>query len=66
MPPHPRLGAFTAGSEERPLIPGLMMMAFLIVVLLDRAGRVVWRHAGPFREEDYALLAVEARRELPR
>jgi hypothetical protein len=34
------------------------------LVLLDRAGRVVWRHAGPFREEDYALLAVEARRQL--
>ncbi len=34
------------------------------VVLLDRAGRVVWRHAGPFREEDYARLATEARRTL--
>jgi hypothetical protein len=32
------------------------------LVLLDREGRVAWRHAGPFREEDYALLAVEARR----
>ena len=33
-------------------------------LLLDRAGRVVWRHAGPCREEDYALLAAEARRQL--
>ena len=36
------------------------------LVLLDRAGRVVWRHAGSFREEDYALLAAEARRQLTR
>ena len=34
------------------------------LVLLDRGGRVVWRQAGPFREEDYALLAAEARRQI--
>jgi len=34
------------------------------LLLLDRAGRIVWRHAGPFREEDYTLLSVEARRQL--
>ena len=34
------------------------------LLLLDRAGRVVWRHAGPFREEDYALLAAKAGQRL--
>jgi len=34
------------------------------LLLLDRSGRVVWRHAGPFREEDHALLTAEARRQL--
>jgi hypothetical protein len=36
------------------------------LVLLDRPGQVVWRHAGPFRDEDYARLAAEARRQLER
>jgi hypothetical protein len=35
------------------------------LLLLDREGRVVWRHAGPFREQDYAPLAAEVRRQLP-
>jgi hypothetical protein len=34
------------------------------LVLLDRAGRVAWRHAGPFREEDYLPLAAGTRRQL--
>jgi hypothetical protein len=34
------------------------------LMLLDRAGHVVWHHAGPFREADYAILAVEAKRQL--
>ena len=34
------------------------------LLLLDRAGRVAWRHDGPFREEDYALLAAETKRQL--
>ena len=34
------------------------------IVLLDRAGRVAWRHAGPFREEDYLPLAVATRGQL--
>ncbi len=34
------------------------------LLLLDRTGCVVWRHAGRFREEDYALLAAEVRRQL--
>ena len=34
------------------------------LLLLDRAGRVAWRHAGPFREEDYLPLAAETRRQL--
>jgi hypothetical protein len=34
------------------------------LLLLDRGGRVVWSHGGPFREEDYALLAAEAHRQL--
>jgi hypothetical protein len=36
------------------------------LVLLDRDGRVVWLHAGPFREEDYTRLATEARGQLAR
>jgi hypothetical protein len=36
------------------------------LMLLDRSGHVVWRHAGPFREEDYAGLAAEASRQLGR
>jgi hypothetical protein len=34
------------------------------LVLIDRTGRIVWCHAGPFREEDYALLAAAAQRQL--
>jgi hypothetical protein len=34
------------------------------LLLLDRAGRVAWRHAGPLREQDYDLLAAEARRQV--
>jgi hypothetical protein len=34
------------------------------LLLLDRAGRIVWRHAGPFREADYALLAAAVKRQL--
>ena len=34
------------------------------LLLLDASGRVAWRHAGPFRDEDYAALAAETRRLL--
>ena len=36
------------------------------LLLLDRSGRVAWRHGGPFREEEYAALAAEVRRLLGR
>lgn len=36
------------------------------LLLLDPAGHIVWRHAGPFREEDYAILADEVGRQIAR
>ena len=52
------------GASEWKLRLGFREPDDAYLLLLDRAGRVVWRHAGPCREEDYALLAAEARRQL--
>ena len=52
------------GASEWKLRLGFREPDDAYLVLLDRTGRVVWRHAGPCREEDYALLAAEARRQL--
>ena len=53
-----------SGAGEWKLRLGFREPDDAYLVLLDRGGRVVWRQAGPFREEDYALLAAEARRQI--
>ena len=52
------------GASEWKLRLGFREPDDAYLVLLDRAGRIVWRHAGPFRDEDYTLLAAEAKRQL--
>ena len=54
------------GASEWKLRLGFREADDAYLLLLDRAGHVVWRHAGPFREEHYALLAAEARRQFTR
>lgn len=52
------------GASEWKLRLGFREPDDAYLVLLDRAGQVVWRHAGAFRAEDYDHLAVEARRQI--
>ncbi len=52
------------GTKEWKLRLGFQEQDDAYLVLLDREGRAAWRHAGPFREEDYAPLAAEAKRLL--
>lgn len=54
------------GANEWKLRLGFREPDDAYLLLLDREGHIVWRHAGPFSEDDYAILADEVGRQIAR
>jgi hypothetical protein len=54
------------GTNEWKLRLGFREPDDAYLLLLDRDGHIVWRHAGPFRETDYTVLAAEIGRQIVR
>ena len=50
------------GTEPWKQRLGVKAEDFAYLVLLDRKGKVAWRHAGPFEETSYEALAVQVRK----
>jgi len=50
------------GTEPWKQRLGVKVEGFAYLVIVDQHGKVAWRHAGPFEEAQYEVLAVQVRK----